>query len=213
MNDNLAQKAVLLALKGDWKEALRVNKESLKENPSDTETLNRLAKAYFESGDIIKAKSTCQKILRLDPIDSIACKNLAKWKGIKGKITPDPKPSQTASFIEEAGKTKLVPLLNLGDSRVISKLNACDEVKIAAHAHKVSLTTLDGKYVGRLPDDLASRLRHLISAGNTYQVIVKSIDQKVVKVFIKEIQRSKKMQNVPSFPLDKPEPEEENQNT
>ncbi len=212
MNDNLAQKSISLALEGSWKEAIKTNKEILKENPSDTETLNRLAKAYFESGDIIKAKSICQKVLRIAPIDSIASKNLAKWKGIKGKITPGNLPSQTASFIEEAGRTKLVPLLNLGDSRIITKLNACDEVKLAAHAHKVSLTTLDNKYVGRLPDDLASRLRHLISAGNTYQVIIKSIDQKGIKVFIKELQRSKKMQSVPSFPLDKPEPEEVSQN-
>lgn len=213
MNQDLAQKSISLALEGLWKEAIKVNKEILTDNPTDTETLNRLAKAYFESGDVIKAKSTCQKILKIDPIDSIASKNLAKWKGIKGKITPGCQPSQTASFIEEAGKTKLVPLLNLGDSRIIAKLNACDEIKLATHAHKVSLTTLDGRYVGRLPDDLASRLRHLISAGNLYQVIIKSIDQKGIRVFIKEIQRSKKMQSVPSFPLDKPEPEEANQNS
>ena len=203
MNHDLAQKSISLALVGNWKEAIKVNKEILEENPSDTETLNRLAKAYFENGNSAKAKSLCQKIIKLDPINSIALKNLAKWKGIKEKCPSEIKPSNTASFIEESGKTKLVLLLNLGDAKVIGNLNTCDEVKLAAHTHRVSLTTADGKYIGRLPDDLALRLRRLISLGNIYQAFIKSIDQKGVKVFIREIQKSKKTENTPSFPVEK----------
>lgn len=203
MNQDLAQKSIALALEGSWKEAIKVNKEILEGNPSDTETLNRLAKAYFESGNSAKAKTVCQKIIKIDPINSIALKNLAKWKGIKEKCPSDVKPSNTASFIEESGKTKLVSLLNLGDAGIIGNLNACDEVKLAAHTHRVSLTTIDGKYIGRLPDDLALRLRRLIFLGNVYQVFIKSIDQKGIKVFIKEIQKSKKSENTPSFPMEK----------
>lgn len=213
MNYDLAQKSISLALEGNWKEAIKVNKEILEGNPSDTETLNRLAKAYFENGNSAKAKSVCQKIIKIDPINSIAVKNLAKWKGITEKCPSETKPSNTASFIEESGKTKLVSLLNLGDAKIIGNLNACDEVKLAAHTHRVSLTTaVDGKYIGRLPDDLALRLRRLISLGNTYQVFIKSIDQKGIKVFIKEIQKSKKSENTPSFPIEKTFSEEETQN-
>lgn len=201
MNDYLAQKSIALALIGNWKEAIKVNKEILKESPADTDTLNRLAKAYFESGNSAKAKNVCQKIIKIDPINSIAVKNLAKWKGIKEKCPSETKPSSTASFIEESGRTKLVSLLNLGDAKIIGNLNICDEVKLAAHTHRVSLTTVDGKYIGRLPDDLALRLRGLISLGNIYQVFIKSIDQKGIKVFIKEIQKSKKTKNTPSFPM------------
>lgn len=212
MNQDLAQKSITLALEGNWKEAIKVNKEILEENPSDTETLNRLAKAYFESGNSTKARSLCQKIIKIDPINSIAVKNLAKWKGIKEKYSSETKLTNTASFIEESGKTKLVSLLNLGDIKIIGNLNTCEEVKLAAHTHRVSLTTVDGKYIGRLPDDLALRLRHLISLGNVYRVFVKSIDQKGVKVFIKETQKSKKSENTPSFPIEKVITDTEDQN-
>ncbi|MCX6706256.1 MAG: tetratricopeptide repeat protein [Candidatus Woesebacteria bacterium] len=199
--DDLAQKSITLALEGSWKEAIKVNKEILEGNPSDTDTLNRLAKAYFENGNSAKAKKVCQKIIKLDPFNSIALKNFVKWKGIKEKCPSETKPSNTASFIEESGKTKLVSLLNLGDAKIIGNLNTCDEVVLAAHTHRVSLTTIDGKYIGRLPDDLALRLRRLIFLGNIYQVFIKSIDQKGIRVFIKEIQKSKKTENTLSFPM------------
>jgi tetratricopeptide (TPR) repeat protein len=213
MNYDLAQKSISLALEGCWKEAINVNKEILKENPDDTDTLNRLAKAYFESGNPAKAKTLCQKIIKLDPFNSIALKNMAKWKGIKEKCQSGTKPSNNASFIEESGKTKLVSLLNLGDPKVIGNLEICDEVILSAHAHRVSITTADGKYIGRLPDDLALRLRRLISLGNTYSVYIKSIDQKGVKAFIREIQKSKKSENTPSFPIEKAVSEDEDQNS
>jgi len=213
MNHDLAQQSITLALEGNWKEAIKVNKEILKDSPCDTEILNRLAKAYFESGNSAKAKTVCQKIIKLDPFNSIALKNMAKWKGIKEKCPSEFKPSNTASFIEDPGKTKLISLLNLGDTKIIANLNTCDEITLTAHTHKVSLTTIDGKYIGRLPDDLALRLRHLISLGNNYQVYIKSVDPKSVKVFIREIQKSKKAENIPSFPVEKISSEENNQNS
>lgn len=209
MNNNLAQKSIQFALKGDWKEAIKVNKEILADDPLDTETLNRLAKAYFENGNSQKARTLCQKIIKIDPINSIAIKNLARWKSLKDKNPSLIKPSNTASFIEESGKTKLVWLLNLGDSKVTSNLDTCDEVKLAAHAHRVSITTLDGKYIGRLSDDLALRLRLLISLGNEYQAFIKSVDQKTIKVFIKETKKSKKSVNTSSFLIEKTVSEEE----
>ncbi len=213
MNYNLAQKSISLALEGNWEEAIKVNKEILKETPSDTEILNRLAKAYFESGNLKKAKSICQKIIKIDNFNTIAQKNLSKWKGLREKCISELKPANTASFIEEPGKTKLVSLLNLGDNKIIANLNACDEVKLNAHTHRVSLTTIDGKYIGRLPDDLALRLRRLIPMGNCYKAYIKSIDSKEIKVFIKEVEKSQKAKNIPSFPIEKISSEEENQNS
>jgi len=86
MNNDLLQKSINLALAGNWKEAIKVNKEILKTNSNDTETLNRLAKAYFESGNSLKAKSICQKIIKIDPINTIALRNLAKWKSVKENV-------------------------------------------------------------------------------------------------------------------------------
>ena len=42
MDDTLTQKAINLALKCDWSEAIKTNLKILKINPSDIDTLNRL---------------------------------------------------------------------------------------------------------------------------------------------------------------------------
>lgn len=200
MDSNLAQKAVSLALEGQWEEAIKVNKELLKAYPDDVETLNRLAKAYFESGNIKRARSISAKVLKFNPTDPIANKNLSRWKSLTGVKKSCRTNHQAANFIEEPGKTKLVSLLNLGDKKVIAKLNAGDEVRLTTHAHRVCVLTLDGKYLGRLPDDLAARLIRLTKSGNTYQVFLKSLEPESIKVFIREIFKAKKMARVQSFP-------------
>jgi len=202
MDSNLAQKAVSLALEGQWEEAIKVNKELLKACPDDVETLNRLAKAYFESGNIKRAKSISANVLKFNPADPIANKNLSRWKSLTGVKKSCRTSHPAANFIEEPGKTKLVSLLNLGDKKVIAKLNAGDKVIITTHAHRVCVLTLDGKYLGRLPDDLAARLIRLTKYGNTYQVFLKSLEPESIRVFIREIFKAKKMARVQSFPPD-----------
>ena len=185
MDTPLAQRAISDALKGAWDEAVATNVKILKSYPDDTDALNRLARAYQEVGLIPKAKASAQKVLRIAPANPIAQKTLAKLKTFKKSdnnlhinITPE-------SFLEIPGKTKLVGLIHPGDSSIIATLNSGDEVAFLTHPHRVSVTTPDGKYIGRLPDDLAARIRKLIKAGNKFQVLVKSIDTKNVKVFVK----------------------------
>ena len=185
MDNSLAQRAISDALKGAWNEAITTNIKILKSYPNDTDALNRLARAYQEVGLIPKAKASAQKVLKISPTNHIAQKTLAKLKTMKKgdnsfhtSITPE-------SFLEIPGKTKLVELIHPGDFRVIATLNAGDEVAFFTHPHRVSVVTHDEKYMGRLPDDLAAKIRRLINTGNKFQVLVKSIDAKNVKVFIK----------------------------
>jgi len=199
MNSELAQKAVASALVGNWGEAIKINKKLLEDDPDDPEVLNRLAKALFESGEIQKAKRICQKVIKIDHLNSIAIKNITKWKGLENTKKTFSRGSQSTSFIEEPGKTKMVSLLYPGDIRVIAKLNAGDEVFLSPHCHRVSVTNAERKYLGRLPDDLAARLRQFIKHGNCYQVFVKSIDGKNTKVFIREVVRAKSLANYVSF--------------
>jgi hypothetical protein len=39
--------------------------------------------------------------------------------------------------------------------------------------------------------------------GNTYQVLVKSVNKKEIKVFIREVKCSPKITDIPSFPTEK----------
>jgi tetratricopeptide (TPR) repeat protein len=203
MDITLAQKAIGAALSGDWEEAVKINQEILKINPNDIDALNRLARAYSETGKISQAKETSQKVLAIDPVNTIASKCLEKWKTIK-RLDKSVNPTISIdSFLEESGKTKHVGLLNIGDSKLFASLDPGEEVKLSAHSHRVSINTQDDKYIGRLPDDLSARLRNLIKAGNKYQVLIKSIGPKEITVFIRELEKGKDAPDISSFPAEK----------
>jgi hypothetical protein len=204
MKEDTAQKAIKLALAGEWEKAIKVNKKILKETPKDTDALNRLARAYAEVGNLKKAKETAKKVLKIDPFNNIAQKALSKWKSLKKSGDKSQVASSAEAFLEEPGKTKIVSLLHLGAPKTLAGLDTGDELKLNTHKHRVSVTTQDGKYVGRLADDISARLRELVRYGNEYQVLVKSIDpQESVKVFIREIKRSPKLSDIPSFSTEK----------
>jgi tetratricopeptide (TPR) repeat protein len=203
MDQNLSQKAISEALAGNWNEASNINKKILKEEPKNVDALNRLARAFAELGEIEKAKKTAKRVLKIDPFNTIALKAIKKWSAIKSSRIVPAITSSSETFLEDPGKTKIIALLYLGDPSLISKLDSGDELKFACHAHRVSVTTADGKYIGRLSDDLSAKLRRLIEAGNEYQVLVKSIDSESVKIFVREIKRCKKFQNTPSFAPEK----------
>lgn len=203
MDTSATQKAVTLALSGQWHEAIEANLEILKNSPEDTEALCRLARAYNEIGKVYDARETLQKVIEIEPANSIALKFIEKLKVAGNSGASPSSPIRNESFLEEPGKTKLIKLLNIGEPENIANLDPGEEVKLASYSHRVSLTTLDGKYVGRLPDDVAARLRGLIKDGNKYQVLIKCVSPKEITVFIRETERGTSANGVPSFPPEK----------
>lgn len=204
MQNDLAQKAISAALKASWNKALELNKQILKNDSKDVDALNRLARAHSELGEIAKAKKIAQKAVRIDPYNTIAIKALEKWKGLKTGEKASPSKFSARVFLEEPGKTKIVSLLHLGDSKkVLANLDSGDEVVFKLGNHRISARTLNKKYIGRLPDDLSASLIKLIKRGNEYQVFVKSSKPQEVKVFIRETKRAKELASIPSFSSEK----------
>ena len=203
MIKDLAQQAVSQALSGNWDQARLLNKKVLKVTPKDVDALNRLARAYSELGDLKKARFTAKKVISIDPFNNIANKSLQKWKGLKRGETFTSGQLSAPLFLEEPGKTKIVSLIHLGDTKAIAKLDSGDELKIEPHSHRISILSLSGNYIGRLSDDLSARLKKLIKYGNEYQAYVKSLDPKEVKIFLREVKRVKKLTDIPSFSTEK----------
>lgn len=195
----LAQQAILSALSCDWEKAVSINERIIKENPNDVDALNRLARAQAELGKFKKARETAQKAIKIDPFNTIALKSLSKWKNLQKGSSYRSSPTNAHIFLEEPGKTKIISLMHLGSAKILANLDAGDEVSLNTHSHRVSVATSDGKYVGRLPDNLSVRLKKLISLGYLYQTFIKSITCSEVKVFIREVERSPKLEDVPSF--------------
>lgn len=204
MQNDLAQKAISSALKASWKDALELNKKILKGDSTDVDALNRLARAHSELGEIDKAKKIAHKVVKIDPQNTIATKALEKWKSIREGEKTIPSKYSARVFLEEPGKTKIVSLLHLGDSKnVLANLDSGDEVILKLGNHRISICTINKKYIGRLPDDLSASLIKLIKRGNEYQVFVKSSKPQEIKVFMRETKRVKELENIPSFSSEK----------
>jgi len=203
MNNSLAQKAIDNALQGKWDEAVDINEKILQEFPDDIDTLNRLAKAYSESGKLKKAKTIAKKVIKIDPYNKIANRCLEKWNSLSDSDASGQKKVISDVFIEEPGKTRLVKLNNVSSRKALAALDCGDEVKLNLHGHRLSVIGDDGKYIGRIPDNIGSRLKKLISIGKEYRVFVKSQEKDEIQVFIKETNSSEKAKDIPSFPNEK----------
>jgi tetratricopeptide (TPR) repeat protein len=203
MNADISQNAVNAALSGNWEDAIKINKKILKDDPENIDALNRLAHAYSEIGKVTLAKQTAKKVLELDEFNPIALKSLDRWKNARKKDANPSSPTSAEVFLEEPGKTKIVPLLHIGGPRVLASVDVGDEVNMNCKGHRISICTKDGKYIGRLADDLSTHLKRLMSYGNVYKAFIKNADKENVTVFLRETKRDKSLTNINSFSHEK----------
>lgn len=195
----LKNQAIQTALEGNWQEAIIINKSLVHENPEDIEALNRLALAYTIMGKLREAKSTYQKVLILDPLNPIALRNLKrlKDKGLNltgGKLNS----SINNKFLEEPGKTKVVELVNIAQPKIVEALRTGQSLELSIKRLKI-FALEEQQYIGVLPDDIAKRLIKFIKNGCKYEAYVKSANQHKVTIFIKEIKKTSRYKDQPSF--------------
>ena len=202
----LIQQAIQSALKGDWKEAILLNEQIIKNDESNIEALNRLAYAYLQLKKIEAAKKIYRKIISLDKYNIIAQKNLAKLntypKEVKSrKYQNNSTVISPCIFLEEPGKTKTVALKNLAPLSTLVRFQVGAPVFLQPKKNSIEIRDSKNVYLGALPDDLTYRLLHFIKAGNCYQACLKNIQKNCVFIFIREVKRGKKFQHQPSFLL------------
>lgn len=195
MIKDLATKAVQSALACNWESAIETNLAILAHNSNDIQALNRLAKAYMELGQKDDAKHIYQKVLELDKYNAVALKNLQRL----------PQKQQTADriadedFLEEPGRTKSVKLIKIADRQILAELYTKQPVNITPKVRLVSVLTTKGKYIGSLPDDLSVKISKLLKIGCEYTACLKSVSDKEIVVFLREIKRSKRLKGMASF--------------
>lgn len=194
-----SNQAIQTALIGNWQKAVQLNKSILEDNPNDVEALNRMALAYTVLGKSKSAKNTYQKVLEIDPLNSIALKNLKKVKNDSAKDSNNGIMIQVNNiFLEETGKTKIVELINLAQAEILLTLRTGQAVDISVKRLKVFISE-GKKYIGVLPDDLGKRLIKFIKGGNKYEAFIKSSNNQNVAIFIRELKKSNKFKDQPSF--------------
>ncbi len=204
--DILAQLAAQAALSANWQEATKINEKILKANKDNVEALNRLARAMVCTGELARAQKLYKKVLEIDPYNIIARKNFDKISmssptsaKTNGQKTPVHTVNVSNLFVSEPGKTKVINLLNLAPPSALAILNFGEQVSIKPKTHSVAITTTEGIYLGALPDDLAHKLIAFIAGGNEYEAYIKSVTSKSLTIFIREVLRSSRFTNQPSF--------------
>jgi len=204
MSSNLTTQAINAALTNNWQEAIKLNSEILSENPKDVEALNRLARAYKETGKIKLAQQTYRKVLSLDHFNPIAQKNLKLLeslpKSFKKKEGLNSNSCQPKIFLEEPGKTKVVNLVNLAPARVLLPLSSGNQVFLTIKRRTVAVVDQDDVYLGALPDDISAKLIRFLKGGNRYEVFLKTVAKNSLSVLLREIYRGARFKNQPTFP-------------
>ena len=130
----LVEEAISAALDRDWKTALDLNQEIVSRFGVDEETHNRLGKVHTELGKMDEALSDYRATLELNPLNTIARKNVNRLEALIEDKTDLPKASSAVDptlFVEEMGKTAVATVVL--DKGVDAALVAPgDQVKLVA---------------------------------------------------------------------------------
>lgn len=202
-SSSLYQQAIDAALDSKWEEARRINKKIIKLDPENIDALNRLAKANLELGKSNLAKKYYSEVIKIDPYNPIALKNLKIMKSFKSNgqnfVSSCHSRLSPSLFLQEPGKTKMVNLLKVAEPQKLSAVFCGMKVEMVVKNRKITIVDINGNYLGVLPDDISHHLLRLHKGGNKYELFVKSIRVNSLSVIIKEIFRSKRFKNQPSF--------------
>ena len=198
-----SEQAINLAMQSKWQEAAEVNRQLLELFPNDVDAYNRLGKALMELGRYAEARDAYSRALKLDPLNTIAQKNLQRLTKLAEEAAaaaPPPARVDPRLFIEEAGRTTTTNLVALAPPEVLARLTAGDELRLEVAGASVRVLDGTGEVVGKLEPKLGNRIIKLLELGNRYSAAVTGADERSVRVIIREVERSPKMGNRPSFP-------------
>jgi hypothetical protein len=192
--------AIQAALQGKWNDAIQINKQILESFPTDVDAYNRLGKAQTELGKYKDARASYERALEIDPLNTIAQKNLARLATL-GKSAPPRAAARKLSpqmFIEETGKTGITSLTRT-DMEIAVRMTAGDQVELTQKKGSLVIQ-VGGEVLGEVEPRLAQRLGKLIQGGNEYVAAIQSTDEGGVKVFIRETFQDASQTGKLSFP-------------
>jgi tetratricopeptide repeat protein len=197
--------AIELALQNKWVEAVQVNRGIMDRFGPDEDTLNRLGKAYTELGQHDDAVEAYKSTLKMNPVNPIAQKNLAKLQALRGG---QPVPVSKArvdvdAFIEETGKTALTALHVHTEGDPCTKVAGGDPVKLIVAGDTMNVETARGIALGHLDHALGRRLIKFLEGGNRYSGAVATCEGGAVKIIVRETYQDPKFFGRPSFTIKK----------
>jgi len=196
------EQAINLARQSHWEEAAEVNERLIQVFPNDADALNRLGKARTELGKYPAALAAYQRALAADPTNTIAQKNMARLHTLKddGAKPPPQQKYDPALFIEEPGKTAVTMLVNVAGTEVLAPLAAGDQLSLRVNGSVIEAHDTRRQVMGQLEPKITLRLLPLITSGNEYAAAVTAIDNRQVRIIIRETYQHPDNSSKVSFP-------------
>jgi len=198
-----ADQAVQAALEADWSRAIELNSKTVEAAPDDVEARNRLGRAYLELGKLDLAKAAYAEVLKTEPNNPIALRNVARIATLaehKSKVSVTTSKTQPRLFIEDMGKTGILRLINPAPPQIVAKYSPGAEAELREQEGLVAVHACDGELLGFLEPKVGRRLLDLIKTGNEYVVAVVSNDQQNPRIAIRETFQSQENAQRISFP-------------
>jgi len=196
------QQAIQLAMQGQWQEAAAVNRAIIAVFPNDVDAYNRLGKALTELGQYPEARQAYARALELDPLNSIAQKNLARLATLDEGTAVQGEGGQKLSpqmFISEMGKTGIT-FLTRPAAKTAARMTAGDQVFLRRQNNTLVVESSQGEYLGEIEPKLGMRLIKLMEGGNQYAAAIATLNQDNVRVIIKETFQDPSQAGKLSFP-------------
>jgi Tetratricopeptide repeat len=200
----LSEQAIAAATAAEWQEAIDINKRILDLGP-DSEGENRLARAFWEQGELAAAREHYQAALALDPTNRIAERNISRLRMLMAEAGRKTVAAQKGSkapvsiFVEETGKTGFAHLIDLAKPKQLAQVNPGDAVELGPDGPRLEARS-NGVHIGYVEPRVAARLLKLIVEGNKYAAGVTSLGDKDVRIIIRETYQDPANYGKVSFP-------------
>jgi len=200
----LTEQAIASATAADWQSAVELNQRIL-ELGAEGEAENRLARAYWEQGELAAAREHYQAALALDPTNRIAERNISRLRmlmaemGKKTAVAAKSVRAPVTIFVEETGKTGFAHLVDLAKPRQLAQVNPGDSIELAPDGPRLAARA-NGVKIGYVEPRVAARLLKLIAEGNKYAAGVTSLGDKDVRIIIRETYQDPANYGKVSFP-------------
>lgn len=200
----LEQQAVDAAISSNWDRAIELNKEIISTDKTNLGAFLRLGFAQLQSGQLEDASKSYKKALKLQPKHQIATENLERIEILLKQKAPDKKKEKKHLdpniFLDIPGKTKTVQLSNLGQKQHLADLYIGEEMEMKNKKRRLEVRSLNGDYIGALPDDICKRLSFFLEKESVYQTFIKEASLSRILIFIKEVSKGEEVKGYISFP-------------
>lgn len=202
----LQERAIEMAAMNNWNEAIEVNRQLLQLG-EDPETYNRIGKAYMDLGQYTESAEAYQKTLKLNPMNAIARKNIARLEALLARGIDHAEASRAPRqqvdlrlFITETGRTAITTLVDVPRSPAVDALVTGEKMDFRVEGRNVYVIDADGNVIGRLEPKLGQRLSELITGGNRYVAAIAQSDPRQVRLLIRETYQAPSQRGRISFP-------------